>query len=177
MDTGETEVCGDGNTRLFLRTSRQKTPVESVTLAQWISANAKIMAHMIKDNKLATQESLLDYLQYVQDFGDYAQVCEHSSLMIYDQEFRRKQIVKDSSWASEDVHLATFYLQRRYNSNRNGGQAARNLRQERPPRMTDNEGKEICRNFNSYLCTKDNCRYSHVCSLCKKSDHSRLNHK
>ena len=166
FDGTEEELCAQGGTKLFLRTSRQKPAVENITLAQWVSANAPIMAKLIDDDVLNSREKLLDYLQYVQDFGDFAQVCEHNSLMIYDQEFRKKQATKGSSWAVSDVHLSTFYLHRRQRA-APAGQQHRNPRTNTPPRLLDNEGKEICRNFNSNTCQRENCRFSHVCSLCK----------
>ena len=172
-DGEETEVCDRGDTKLVIRAKRQKPRVENVTLGQWISANARIMCQLISEDKLSSKESLLDYLQYIQDFGDYAQVCEHSSLMIYDQEFRKKQATKGTSWGTNDIHLSTFYLQRR--TQKTHGSRSRTT--EKPPRLSDDRGHEVCRNFNNNSCFRDNCRYSHVCSVCKDSGHSRIDHK
>ena len=49
---------------------------ENVSLAQWISANARIMSKLILDGDLKSNPEILDYLQYTMDFGDYAQVNE-----------------------------------------------------------------------------------------------------
>ena len=66
----EQELCMQGGTQLLLLSSRQKPQPENVSLAQWISANARIMASLITEGKLSSQQQLLDYLQYTQDFGD-----------------------------------------------------------------------------------------------------------
>ena len=84
-------VFSQGGAQLFLRTNKQKPAPESVTLAQWISANARIMAKLITDGILKSQEDTLSYLEYTMDFGDYAQVNEIESIMIYDHEYRKKQ--------------------------------------------------------------------------------------
>jgi hypothetical protein len=38
------------------------------------------------------------------------------------------------------------------------------------PRKNHN-GMEICNNFNAGKCNRKNCIYSHVCNICKASDH------
>ena len=73
-DDQERAVCTQGGTQLILRSTRQKPAPETVTLPQWVSANARIMAKLIKDNTLKSNEEILDYLEYVMDLGDYAQV-------------------------------------------------------------------------------------------------------
>ena len=112
-EESERAVCSQGSTQLILRSSRQKPAPEAVTLPQWISANARIMAKMISDGVLKSNQDVLDYLEYVMDFGDYAQVNEIESVMLYDHEYRKKQSRKRSKWGSDDIHLANFYLQRK----------------------------------------------------------------
>ena len=84
-DEHDKPVFTQGGTQLIFRTNRQKPSPESVTLAQWISAESRIMAKLIKDGHLKTQDDMLSYLEYVGDFGDYAQVNELESVMLYDQ--------------------------------------------------------------------------------------------
>ena len=57
-DDNDTELCTQGNTRLLIRSTRQKPQPENISLAQWISANALIMSHMIRDGKLNSQEAI-----------------------------------------------------------------------------------------------------------------------
>ena len=172
--TDEHELCNQGSTKLLVRAKQTILP-EHVTLPQWISANARIMSKMISEGQLANMEDIIQYLQYVQDFGDYAQVCDQKSLMVYDNEYRIKQAKRNSTWGDDDVHLATFYLRRQTEIPNIGGRTFQR-RQERPPRLLDPQGIEICRNYNAFGCNWKLCRYSHVCSICKEKGHTKSKH-
>ncbi len=66
---------------------RVKPLAEQVSLAHYFSANTRIMARLILEGRLRTEAVILDYLEYMADIGDYAQVCDFSSVMQYDQEY------------------------------------------------------------------------------------------
>ena len=117
----------------------------------------------------------MGYLHYTRDFGDYAQVCELSSVMVYDHEYRRKQAQLCSRWGIDDIHLTTFYLQKKRDARKPMDRGYR--RMDRPPRLLDSSGVEICRNFNVNQCFRDNCRFSHVCSVCKDRGHTKAKHE
>jgi hypothetical protein len=168
----ERAVCTQGGTQLVLRSTRQKPTPESVTLAQWVGANARIMAKMIGDGTLKSNQEILDYLDYTMDFGDYAQVNELDSVMLYDHEYRTKQNRKGRKWGEDDIHLANFYLQRKREQYR-----PRNVTNNRPPRLLDSAGTEICRNYNGNGCYRSQCVFSHVCSICKQNGHARRSHR
>ena len=172
----ETPVFEQGGTQLLLRTARQKPAPESVSLAQWIGANSRIMIKLIRDGKLGTNNDILSYLEYVSDFGDYAQVNEISSLMVYDHEYRKKQARLDRKWGEDDLHLVNFYLQRR-RDNQARFRGPSNTSTNRPPRLLDHTGIEICRNFNGGGCFRTQCAYVHACIICKQKGHSRKSHK
>ncbi len=106
-------VFSQGGTQLFFRTNKQKPTPEIVALPQWISANARVMTKLITEGALKSQDDILSYLQYCMDFGDYAQVNEIESVMLYDHEYRKKQFRTDRKWGEDDVHLVNFYLQRK----------------------------------------------------------------
>ena len=129
------------------------------------------MAKMISDGVLKSNQETLDYLEYVMDFGDYAQVNEIESVMLYDHEYRKKQSRKRSKWGSDDIHLANFYLQRK-----NMFQRSRQ-NPNRPPRLLDSSGVEICRNYNGSGCFRPSCNFSHACMICKQKGHSRRTHQ
>ena len=174
-DPDEQELVNHGSTQLVLRASRVKPRLEQVTMAEWMGANARIMQKLVSDNKLASHEDISCYLQYVADVSDYAQVCEWESLMVYDNEYRKKQVSQNRRWGEDDIHLATFYLQRKGQSNRRP-QVNTGSRPSRPPRLSDNNGVEICRNYNGQGCFRNVCQYSHVCSVCKDGSHTRSWH-
>jgi hypothetical protein len=109
----ERAVFSQGGTQLIMRSTRQKPSPENVSLAQWITANARILAKMIQNGAMKSHDDILAYLQYNMDFGDYAQLNEHDSIMTYDHEYRRKQANTGRKWGENDIHLANFYLQRK----------------------------------------------------------------
>ena len=170
-DEHERAVCTQGGTQLVLRSTKQKPVPEDVTLAQWVGANARIMARMIKDGTLKSNEAILDYLDYTMDFADYAHVNDLASVMIYDHEYRRKQHRKGRKWGEDDIHLANFHLRRKSDTFRP------RITPNRPPRLVDNTGVEICRNYNGNGCLRSQCVFAHVCAMCKKHGHGRRSHR
>ena len=179
-DNNEQEVIRSGSSQLVLRSARARLVPEHVTLAQWISANSRIMAKLITTGQLSSQQQILDYLQYVADVGDYAQTCEQSSVMIYDHEYRKKQAAFNRKWGDDDIHLCTFFLNKKARSDRRyQGRSNHQMSRSsnKPPRLVDNSGLEICRNFNGYGCSRQPCYFSHVCSICKDKSHPRSRHE
>ena len=172
-DVCEKELIGKNSAQLVLRSSLPKPALEEVSLAQWISANARIMQQLISTKQLKNNDDIMEYLDYTADFGDYAQVCEVGSVMIYDNEYRIKHYRRDRKWGIEDVHLANFHLQKKQ-PNKFSSRGKSSYMPAR--RFADNAGIEICRNFNAHGCTRSQCKFSHVCSICKEPTHSKLNH-
>ena len=164
----ERPVFSQGGTELIMRTTRQKPIPESVTLPQWISANARILSKMIRDGNMKSHDDILAYLQSNIDLGDYAQVNELSSIMVYDHEYRRKQSQTGQKLGQDDVHLANFYLVRKQDQ-------YRPRPSNRPPRLVDQSGVEVCRNYNGNGCYRTHCVYAHVCAICKKG-HPKRSH-
>ncbi len=172
FDGLEREVCTQGEAQLVLRQVRQKPLPEQVSVAQYLSANARLMAKMITDGQLKSQADILSYLEYTANIGDFAQVCEVPSVMIYDKEFRKKQARIGQKWNDDDIHLATYYLNRR---RRTDVASAPSPRSSKPPRLLDRRGNEICRSYNGTGCYREVCKFSHVCSVCKEN-HPRSSH-
>ena len=50
----------------------QRTKLTQVAPSQWISANARIMATLVKDGRLSTSAQQLDYLSYTAKVGELA---------------------------------------------------------------------------------------------------------
>ena len=167
----DTTVCSQGASRLILKSGRnQLLPEQLLSLAQWVSANARIMHKFVREGSLSSTEEMCNYLEYVESIGNYAQVNTIKSVMSYDHEYRRKQFEKNRPWDAEDFHLANFLLHKKepvadYRSRvgRQGPQSA---------------NVEICRNYNSQQgCMRDNCRYIHVCIVCRKPGHTGVSHR
>ena len=86
------ELATDGNTSLFLKATKGSKPKpEDVTLPQWIGANARIHADLIKRGDLVNGTTQLAYCKYVSHIGDLAQANTWSSVMLFDHEFRKLQ--------------------------------------------------------------------------------------
>ena len=168
-------IFSQGGAQLFLR-NKQKPAPESVSLPQWISANARVLAKLITEGALKSQEDILAYLEYNMDFGDYAQVNEIESVMIYDHEYRKKQCRTNRKWGEDDIHLANFYLQRKRDSFRARSHGHTN-NHSRPPRLLDTTGVEVCRNYNASGCYRSHCVFAHVCMICKQKGHSKKSHR
>ena len=128
------------------------------------------MRKLIREGSLSLQDNLYKYLDFMESIGNYSQVNTVASVMIYDHEFRRKQAERRRPWDSDDFHLANYILQRkeqptdyRPRGNRQGNSSL---------------SVELCKNFNSYHgCNRDQCRYAHVCMVCKKAGHNSLTHR
>ncbi len=117
----------------------------------------------------ATQ--LLEYLEYTADIGDYAQVCDVSSVMVYDQEYRKKQHRLDKRWGEEDVHLATFYLQRRQKRHSARGQTSEFTGHQSSPGATGLQSMWIVGGWrfattSMHRDASERPAVSHMCALC-----------
>ena len=162
----DTTVCTQGSSRLVLK-ARDHIAPGKLSLSQWVSANARIMRQLINDGTLGTKGDILSYLDYVETVGNYAQVNTIFSVMIYDQEFRRKQAEKRRSWDCEDFYLAKYLL------------VKKDQTPDMRPRYNHQQSTvEICRNFNSPMgCYREHCRYTHVCLVCHRPGHTSSTHR
>ena len=72
--------------------SGPKPKLENTSPAQWVSANALILAEIIKnDEYYDLKELVLDYLSHTCKIGEMANRYTWSSVMIYDDDYREKQ--------------------------------------------------------------------------------------
>ncbi len=162
----EKQLATDGQSTLLLKTSKAAKPKpEEVSFAQWIGANARIEAELIRRGEL-TQSSQLQYLKYCSHIGDLAQTSTWSSVMLFDHAFRKMQAAEDLTW--DDVNnswrLAFFHLEKRQPKPSMPRAPARAPAGPVGPRMRDNGGRQICLKYNSMAgCTYDSCKYSHCC--------------
>jgi hypothetical protein len=77
---------------LSIRLPRQTKPkLENVTPAQFIAANARIMATLIESGRLADTE-VLDYLAYTAKVGEMATRYTWGSVLLYDDHYRQENI-------------------------------------------------------------------------------------
>ena len=108
----ESELGTHGDSKLVIRGGKAKPRPETITLAQWISANSRILSKMITDGNTDSNK-ILQYLEYCEKFGDFAQACEVESVMVYDNEYRKWQYDKSAEWGQDNTHLTLYYLRRK----------------------------------------------------------------
>ena len=84
---------------------KPKQRLENISLAQWVSANARILSKLISDGVLDSFQTL-QYLEYTAKVGDFAQTCEIGSVIVYDNEYRKWIHEKYSrEWGEDNAHL------------------------------------------------------------------------
>lgn len=165
------EVALIPGTSLYLKTGT-KTKLREVSPAQWMSANARIMARLLDEGRL-NGTGIKDYLSYTAKVGELACRFTWTSVLVYDNEYRQQQAAASFRWGSDSQHLSTTLLK------------------EKPvtvatktSRHTDNRdkkkgpgGKDICLQYNNGKCSFGaRCNYEHVCLVCSKP-HAQVNHQ
>lgn len=154
---------GQEGQSIVLKSASRKVKLDNISPAQWISANARILAELLHVGKLqATQ--VPNYLAYTAKVGDLALRYSWSSVLHYDYEYRFLQAQYQFEWSKDVPHLATTRLRERLNGST-------------PSSAKSQTKKPVCRNFNTKGCSFTNCSYRHVCSEpgCGKA-HSKVNH-
>jgi hypothetical protein len=168
---------------LSIRLPRQTKPkLENVTPAQFIAANARIMATLIESGRLADTE-VLDYLAYTAKVGEMATRYTWGSVLLYDDHYRHSQVAYGFRWGCDSQHLAVIALRERTQDSRipNSRPGTTNHRtsttRTHPPRLAAPSGKQVCQQWNRGNCTfSPNCKYEHVCSVCLQRSHPATSH-
>ena len=126
----------------------------------WVAANARIMNELITTGKLSGTSSIADYLSYTVKFSELLESHTLTSVMLYDNEYRKLQNKYGFRWGSDSQHLHTRFLVKRRTQFAPMPQEA-NARNRQP--LT---AAPICKQFNSLLgCQWPNCRFQHVCLI------------
>ncbi len=78
---------------------------------------------MISEGMLETKEMVTNYLAYTEHIAELVLVHTLSSVMMYNNAFRKDQHQKGGSWIETDVHLTLKYLEWRSKKGKpSGGQ-------------------------------------------------------
>ena len=75
----------------FCQISEGKPKLESVTISNWIDANAKIMDQLIVSGRLKSQSDISDYLAGTVKIAGLVEVFTWPSVIQYDNEYRKRQ--------------------------------------------------------------------------------------
>lgn len=164
---------------IVLRLAKQKPKLDTVSPAQFLAANSRILARLIESGRLAGQ-GIIDYLAYTAKIGEMATRYTWSSVLTYDHQYRQSQAAYGFRWGSDSQHLALVALKERTgDGHRHDGRAQqRSLRNARPsaPRL-GLSGKEVCKQWNRGHCAfAPRCQYEHCCSVCLQPSHPALAH-
>jgi len=157
---------------LYLRsTATNRVKTENVTIAQWVSANMRILSLLLSRG----DDILHDYVKYTEEIGELFQIYSTPSVMMYDYRYREKQAAEQFRWGTPDVHLVNFYLRTNVPSattSRRPPTAPSSL-QSSSQLPRDNKGQLLCRDYQQKSgCNRKFCKFSHVCGV----DGCRRNH-
>lgn len=153
-DQGSEHVLSEhnGHSVVVKSSSGKKLKLENISPAQWISANARIMAELLCQGKLLTHQ-IPYYLSYTAKIGDLALRYTWQSVLLYDNEYRHLQVQFKFDWGRDTPHLTTTYLREKQTSSNPSAKSQPNK-----------ASTSFCRNFNSKGCSFTGCTYKHVCS-------------
>ena len=171
-EEGEEIELGQGHT-LKLRQG-PKTKLLRVSPAQWISANMRIMAELY-ESAVLDSESIVDYMAYTAKIGELATRYTWQSVLLYDQDYRKKQAAAGFRWGADSHHLVAVHLKERAAT----GSATTSAKRQTTTgnRKIGPGGKEICLQYNAGKCQYGaKCNFEHVCVVCYRS-HPQVDHR
>ena len=147
--------------------SGAKPKLETITPAQWIVANARILGELIRDCDPAVDvvTLTLDYLSYTAKIGEYGTIFTWASVVLLDDEYRRHQSQFQFRWVSDSPHVSHIMLREREVAKKQTGN------------KKSMKSKPFCFDYNNGKICKygKECDFKHLCEICE-GDHSKVNH-
>ena len=148
QENEEEEVWGDGQRKLIIKTGTKAMKLQHVNLMQWCGANVRILMELLREGSL-TPYSIPDYLAYTAKISDLAAVYQWSSVLQYDDLYRKMQAENGFRWGSESQHVDRLCL--------------RFKEKKQPPK--EQKSTRLCINFQYNQCKRGElCPFRHVCS-------------
>ena len=171
--TGPDEEELDIGNNIKIVTSARKNGLESVSSAQWVAANACILAEIMQDPHLSLAEKVqtaVDYQAYTAKIGVLASTHIWKSVLLWDDEYRRVQHVHKFRWGSESPHLNLVRLVHR--------ETDQQKKQKPKTRSGENTTRAACFNWNKGTsCRFTPCKFKHECSVCGSATHTNGHHE
>ena len=147
--------------------------LDSVTPAQWVAANACILADIVKSAppQVDIRQLVCDYQSYTVKIGELACVYTWKSVIHYDDEYREKQHLHQYRWGSDSTHLRTHLVLRKEIDREKDkkSKTSGHLREQK-------QQLKFCFDWNKGDCSRENCLFKHACEWCKSAAHPRVKH-
>lgn len=149
--------------------SGSKPKLDKIQPAQWTVANVRILAEILIKDDVDKLSTTLDYLSYTAKMGEYATRYTWSSVIIFDDEYRRRQAQFGFRWGSDSPHSSMLLLRERE-------RLPKPKYGVKPKVNSGNSG--TCNNYNNgrECIFGAKCRFRHECEICG-SDHPSIKHK
>ena len=169
ISTGQNQeqtVTSSDDVQLILKSGPKKPKLQDIDQALYMAASSRILAHLLNTGKINSNQ-VPHYLAYMVKIGMLAQRYQWMSVLLYDREYRKLQSAYNFPWGSDTQHLAQVYLVEKMN---------KKVHVLKPNDVQKKEN-QCCRLFNHSVCPYGtNCRYAHLCLICKQS-HTIKEHK
>ena len=153
----ERVISSHDGSELVIKSGPKKLSLGSVSPMQWTAANAKILARLLQEGKLAIDKVGL-YLAYTVKIAGLAQRYTWQSVLNYDMEYRKAQSLYKFPWGSDVPHLVFVHLVHKSAQPVQSGKKTPGSSEK--PVMT-------CRLYNHSSCVYgQKCKYRHACVTC-----------
>ncbi|KAK0473826.1 hypothetical protein EDD18DRAFT_1091641 [Armillaria luteobubalina] len=171
VSTSTTHSLGNG---LIFQTSNTTHSHKVVDRDSWRFAwvrYERVLNHIFNSR----QAELETYYEYIQNIFDHRHSWLDPQIITFDKACRaliasaRGRILFSDVQQFSELKESHFqasglaYMAPTHNTSGSGSRDGGKSKKRR---------KEICRNWNNGRCTADDCRYRHICSSCKSSDHT-----
>ncbi len=171
MDEDILHGGGEAPLTIIARKGSARLKFSEVSPAQWMAANARVMAELIKEGHLSS-DGIMQYLGYTAKIGELATTHTWASVLSYDREYREAQSALEFVWGADSPFIHNKCLIQRASKAKaiapGGARVAQLPGQPKPGKrgpFTPN-GEEICRLYNIQSChLGPACKRVHVCRI------------
>ena len=139
---------------------------------QWTAASCRILAKLLLEGKISV-EAVAQYLSYNVKIAGLAHRYVWSTVLLYDREYRRSQSTYKFPWGSDVPHLVSVHLVPKSDTSKLTPVKAHRAEGSRP-NMGGERSNGYQRSYPCNLYNKEsgctygiNCRFQHVCNICK----------
>ena len=157
---------------LKLVSTGKKKGLETVSMSQWMAANASILAELLQDPSVTNKVQLaLDYQGYAAKIGVLAATHTWRSVILWDDEYRQKQHLYKFRWGSESATLNLVRLVPRE------PEPKKTTKGPSKAKGSSKEQAAVCYNWNNGTpCRYMPCKFRHECERCGSASHPNARH-